>query len=127
MASLVGDPPPLLEKQEMSQYSLFIDDERDPPRNDGRNWIIARDWDEVFACIIMHGMPTYISFDHDLGEDTYTGHDIAKFLVGFDMDGEPGFTLPEEFGYYVHSQNPVGRDNINGIFQSYLQFKANNT
>ena len=35
----------------MSRYCLFIDDERYPPRNDGRNWHVARNWDDVLMCL----------------------------------------------------------------------------
>lgn len=110
----------------MSRYSLFIDDERDPPRNDGRIWHVARDWEDVMMSLRIHGMPSYISFDHDLGEGKHTGHDIAKFLIELDIGGDDDFALPEDFSYYVHSQNPVGRDNIQGILDSYLRFRNEN-
>jgi hypothetical protein len=106
----------------MARYSLFIDDERDPPR-DGRNWIVARHWEEVMMTLRRNGMPGYISFDHDLGQDYHTGHDIAKLLIDLDMDGDDDFALPPEFDFYVHSQNPVGRDNINGLLTKYLEFR----
>lgn len=105
------------------RYSLFIDDERDPPRNDGRYWLVARDWRGVMTLLRVHGMPGYISFDHDLGEDTHTGYDIAKFLVALDMDGEAEFQLPKGFDFYVHSQNPVGRDNIEKYLRNYLEHR----
>lgn len=51
---------------------------------------------------------SFISFDHDLGEDENgTGYDVAKFI--------------EEYAYYgkikpikwaIHSANPVGKENI---------------
>jgi hypothetical protein len=107
----------------MSRYSLFIDDERLPNFNDGRKWIIARDWEDVLMCLRIHGMPGYISFDHDLGADTHTGYDIAKFLVELDQNGDPDFALPEEFDFYVHSQNPVGKRNIECYLNRYLEFK----
>lgn len=110
----------------MSSYSLFIDDERFPPRNDGRNWIIARDWEDVMMCFRIHGMPAYISFDHDLGDVKHTGHDIAKFIVELDIAGEDQFKLPAGFDFYVHSQNPIGKENIEGTLHGYFRFKENN-
>jgi len=110
----------------MSRYSLFIDDERFPPRNDGRNWVIARDWEEVMMCLRIHGMPGYISFDHDLGDEKHTGYDIVKFLVELDMGEDLEFTLPEEFDYYVHSQNPIGKENIERYLDNYLRFRQKN-
>ena len=110
----------------MSGYHLFIDDERDPPR-DGNIWHVARDWEDVMMALRIHGMPQFISFDHDLGDDTYTGHDIAKLLVELDMSAieqdDSDFALPQGFDFYVHSQNPVGRDNIEGILRSYMKHK----
>lgn len=105
------------------RYSLFIDDERDPPRNDGRNWIVARDYLDVMLSLRRNGMPGYISFDHYLGENQKTGHDIAKMLVDLDLGGDPEFAIPEGFSYCVHSQNPVGRDDIDGLLGRYLHFR----
>lgn len=107
----------------MSRYSLFIDDERYPPRNDGRNWVIARDWEDTMMSLRRHGMPGYISFDHDLGEDRHTGYDIAKFLVDLDMNGEDDFKLPADFEFYVHSQNPIGKANIEHYLNNYLEHR----
>lgn len=104
-------------------YSLFIDDERFPPENDGYDWIIARDWDDVKSIIRLNGMPIFLSFDHDLGDHTYSGHEIIKFIVELDMDGDPDFYIPEDFGYYVHSQNPIGKANITGYIASYIRSK----
>jgi hypothetical protein len=107
----------------MSRYSLFIDDERYPPRNDGRLWVTARDFEDVMMSLRIHGMPGHISFDHDLGAETKTGYDIVKFIVELDMEPESGFHLPDEFTYYVHSQNPVGKMNIEKYLENYLTFK----
>ena len=102
-------------------WNLFIDDERFPP-NDSREWVICRDNFEVFDRIEELGMPSYISFDHDLGEHTlWTGYSIAKRLVEMDMQGIDEF--PDNFNYYVHSQNPVGKANIEGLLNGYLQAK----
>lgn len=109
----------------MRRYSLFIDDERFPPRNDGREWKIARDMEDVMMCLRIHGMPGYISFDHDLGDDIPTGYDIAKFLVELDMGDDPDFALPEKFEFYVHSQNPIGKKNIESYLTNYLKHRSN--
>jgi hypothetical protein len=109
----------------MPRYSLFIDDERFPPQ-DRKNWVIARNWENVMMSLRMHGMPGFISFDHDLGDDTHSGMDIAKFLVNLDIDGEDDFKLPPEFDFYVHSQNPVGKENIEKYLRQYLEFRKHN-
>ncbi len=74
------------------------------------------------------GCPSYISFDHDLGESTATGQplesgfDLAKWLVNSDLDGT--ITIPSDFKYDIHSANPVGVANIRGLLDKYLRFRA---
>lgn len=100
-------------------YKLFIDDERFPP-DDGGDWVIARDLYEVAEIVENRGCPSFISFDHDLGADTPDGHDIAKYLVNLDVDLNQTF-IKDGFEFYVHSQNPVGAANINGLIAQYLE------
>lgn len=107
-------------------YALFIDDEREPV-NDGRNWRIARSLAQVEALLSIYGAPNHVSFDHDLGDGEPTGHDIAKAMIEGDL-GERAHTgfalgLHPDFTYYVHSQNPVGKANIEGLLDSYLRQK----
>lgn len=96
---------------------LFIDDERYPP-DDGKHWIIARSLDEVMQWYAFGNKADFISFDHDLGDKTPTGMDIAHWLINQDMD-YPGI-LPHGFTFYVHSQNPVGKANIESLLNAYL-------
>lgn len=108
-------------------YRLFLDDERMPP-NDGHEWVIARNINDVIDIIENMGMPDYISFDHDLGENwivTGTGYHVAKHLV--DLDLYTDYKFPEKFSYYVHSQNPVGKKNIETYLDNYLRFKKENS
>ncbi len=121
-------------------YSLFIDDERFPARDldhAGKPWVIARSLDEVRAVIAKRGPPDFISFDHDLGDQSPSGLDIAKAMVAADMISragslddewdilavgfdEVGFRLPETFSFTIHSMNSVGGPNIKALLQSYL-------
>ncbi|WP_435230985.1 cyclic-phosphate processing receiver domain-containing protein [Pseudopelagicola sp. nBUS_20] len=107
-------------------YALFIDDERDPP-NDGRPWRIARTLRQVDQTLSEYGAPVYISFDHDLGEHEPTGYDIVKAMVEGDMGERPnsGFEtgLHHKLNFYVHSQNPIGKENIEGLLTNYLRHK----
>ena len=69
----------------------------------------------------------YISFDHDLGDedDGETGYDYAKRLVEMDMDTDfPKYKFPDDFSFYVHSQNPIGKANIEGLLNGYLKHKG---
>jgi hypothetical protein len=107
-------------------YALFIDDERAPP-NDGRSWRIGRTLAQVEQMLTQYGAPVYISFDHDLGEEEPTGYDIVKAMVEGDMGERPdsGFEvgLHPELDFYVHSQNPIGKANIESLLANYLKHK----
>lgn len=97
-------------------YKLFLDDIRAPPSED---WVLARSFTE--ACIILKtkGFPWLVSFDHDLGEEN-SGYDFAHVLIEEDLNNQ---TMPEDFDYDVHSQNPVGKKNIDALLGNYLMFK----
>jgi len=105
-----------------------------------REWFVVRSYDEFVSWINDNGLPELISFDNDLADEHYvpkelwndydkskehqeaqeykekTGLECAKWLVDYCMDNNKN--LPK---YIVHSQNPVGADNINGLFKSYLK------
>lgn len=97
---------------------LYLDDLRPVPSG----WAVARSFDDAVAYVETHGVPSMISFDHDLGEAEGvllpTGYDFAKWLVERDLD-RPGF-IPADFQFTVHSANPVGARNITGYLEGYL-------
>jgi hypothetical protein len=124
-------------------YYLFLDDVRKPSdvkwsvshlgHSDGElpalPWTIIRDFDEFVKCIDTNGIPLVVAFDHDLAPDHYpttanlspdydkhekTGFHCAKFLVEVCIDTKQ--KLPDEV--FVHSLNPVGRENILSIFNT---------
>lgn len=105
-------------------YRLFLDDERFPP-NDGMDWVIVRDYASATEFVMKNGGPLFCSFDHDLGSGP-SGYDFVKWLVEHDQnsieDGK-GDVLTNEFNFYVHSQNPVGKENIVRHMKNYLKFK----
>lgn len=99
---------------------LFIDDERFPP-DDGNTWIICRSSRDAIH-EIEDGCPKFISFDHDLG-----GADIAMIVVDWMIDTDlnmGGRYIPVDFDFYVHSQNSVGRENIEKKLRRYLRFRS---
>lgn len=125
-------------------WLLFLDDEREPSRSIEdddyrrgvglppvpaslrllpRRWTVARSVDEAKELIERLGPPSFVAFDHDLGADLPTGHDLAKWLVEMDLEGR--FELPLGFSYEVHSANPVGAANIKGLLAGYLAFRRN--
>lgn len=116
-------------------YYLFLDDVRVPKdvkwvTLPAVNWVIVRNYDEFVKTITEKGLPFFISFDHDLGEEHYprTGHggriQLPKVI--------PYDTYKEKTGYHcaqwlvnhchehkkrlpvfiVHSLNSVGKENI---------------
>lgn len=106
-------------------YRMFIDDERDPP-NGETDWVVCRNAQSVFYWIATKGFPSFISFDHDLGRCDMTGYDIVKDLVEEDLT-RGGRFIPADFSFYVHSQNPVGAENISKLLENYLKHRTQNT
>ena len=98
--------------------NLYLDDERTPKTN--RPWRIVRNFEEATFFVSLYGIPNYISFDHDLGEEK-TGYDFAKWLVELDLNGVHKF--PSNFEFNVHSANPIGAKNINDYLTSYFKAK----
>ena len=70
--------------------------------------------------ITQNGLPDFISFDNDLGVGYGEGYSCAKFVVDYCLDHN--MYLP---GYYVHSMNPVARDNINNLFENFKEMFQN--
>ena len=100
---------------------IFLDDIRNPPFPD--SWTVIRSYEHAVQYVKEHGVPSHISFDHDLGDQgTKTGHDFAKWLVEYDMDYD---VIPEDFTYAVHSANPPGANNIRTLLRNYLEHKYN--
>jgi hypothetical protein len=99
------------------QYNLFIDDLREPPA--GTDYIVARSSTEAIGWVVLRGIPKHISFDHDLGgEDTSMVflHWLANKVIDEELEFPRGFT------YAVHSQNPVGAQNIRGFMDCLLKY-----
>lgn len=96
--------------------NLYLDDLRSTPENFERVY----DYDEFVNFINKNGVPEFISFDHDLGEGK-TGFDCAKFLVEFCMDNGVS-----DINFQVHSQNPVGKENIEKLLDNFNRLKNQN-
>ena len=107
----------------MSSWKLYLDDIRSPK---DPTFVISRNVEDAKKLVETCGMPTFISFDHDLGMDKKgnvlsSGYDFAKWLVEMDMDGI--YVFPENFSFNVHSMNPVGSKNIHDFMNGYLEYK----
>ena len=104
------------------RWSLFLDDERFPVMSHScDDWLIARNVVDAFWLIENLGMPHRMSLDHDLGENIPTGYDFIKQLVEKDMNNEIDISVVTNF--YVHSQNPVGAENIRKYWDNYRASK----
>lgn len=97
-------------------WKLFIDDERYPVHEN--EWTVARDFDDACFLVIKQGIPNQISFDHDLGQGP-TGAAFANWLINYMLDNNIKF--PKNFQYFVHSQNPIGAQNIRGKIDAAIQ------
>lgn len=103
-------------------YKLFLDDERFPVE-DGGKWIICRTVEDAIWTVEHHGLPSFISFDNDLGEGQDEGRLFARWFVEYLYDFTPDQF--KEFDFYVHSQNPVARECINSLLTDYLNHRRN--
>jgi len=118
---------------------LWLDDVRDPFRND---WLVfspiedpydvvwVKSYKEFVAWITENGLPDGICFDHDLADFYYdpsryqetviwhekTGMDCAKWLVEYCMDNDK--PLPR---WNIQSANDVGKENIQRYLVNYLK------
>ncbi len=112
----------------MRKKLIWLDDIRDP-YDKNFNWLeyspIGKDvdtiwlknYDEFIRFIQTEGLPEGICFDHDLGEDSPTGYDCAKWLIDYCIDNK--IKLPK---WYCQTANPVGRKNIDSILINYLKY-----
>lgn len=131
--------------------NLFLDDYREPIdcasymyrkgvdcKIYHAEWDIVRSYGQFVKWIETNGMPKMISFDHDLGDVAelkeslpveeyfdidnnreYNGMDCAKWLVEYCM--ERNLLLPY---CVVHSANPAGTENIEGLLKSFTKHQT---
>lgn len=110
---------------ENGKIIYWLDDERDPKKHlpnrcktDTVLWF--KNFESFVGAVIDYPMPDVVWFDHDLGNGK-TGKDCADFLVDYCLDHS--LPLPE---YHSQSQNPVGKNNIMKLLDSYNKFYKNN-
>lgn len=106
--------------KQSNNWTLFIDDERYPNDPNSR---IARNSADAIWLVDNLGIPKHIDFDHDLGGDDTS----MKFLMWLEeklIDGK--LVIREDFTYSVHSQNPIGRKNIQDKMDLYIKHFSTN-
>lgn len=98
-------------------WHLFLDDERFPAKPRPET-VICRTAAEARDAVSARGCPAEMDLDHDLGD----GEDAMGFLRWFADEALDGRVLvPDGFAWAVHSQNPVGRRNIEGFMTGLLR------
>lgn len=107
----------IFQKYRGMHYNLFLDDERNPGKDfpPGLSYVV-RSYDEAIDYVNNYGLPAFISFDHDLGEEE-TGYDFAKWLVDYCII----LDIKPTFNFYVHSQNPIGKTNIEELLNNFKE------
>ena len=108
-------------------YHLFLDDDRlakdafeytQNPLYADRKWHTVKTYEEFVDYVAnMYAedkLPLIISFDHDLGDNTLSGYDCAKWLINFCIDTDSPLPI-----CMVHSMNPVGKANIISLLKSF--------
>lgn len=121
-------------------YNLFLDDFREPEDAFDYThnqlyligWVVVRSYEEFVNHIEKNGIPVAISFDHDLADVHYrkktdyddenaekTGYHCAKWFINYCIDNN--YDIPETI--LVHSMNPVGKLNIQSLFDTYEKCK----
>ena len=81
-------------------------------------WV--KDYFQFRKWVSKNGLPDGICFDHDLGEDTPTGYDCAKWLVNYCLDHQASLPV-----WSSQSANPVGKSNINRLLKNFLKVQEN--
>lgn len=73
-------------------------------------FVWVKNFEEFTGFILKNGIPQFISFDHDLGKGLKKGFECAKWLLNYCKANNK--ELPR---FYVHSANPNGQREINGL------------
>lgn len=110
-------------------YKIFLDDIRVPtdiyPKDKNEDWVVVRNLTDFKNTINTLGVPIFISFDHDISDfdkdtnEEYTGLTCAKFLVDYCIDN-----ICVLCDFKVHSSNPCGSENINGLLNGFKKFQT---
>lgn len=100
-----------------SAWTLFLDDERYPSKLTPTT-VVCRSSDEAIRVTSKRGCPVHIDFDHDLGPGD-TSMKYISWLGNQILDDN--ISIPPGFTYAIHSQNPVGRKNIESYVDQLIK------
>ena len=100
-------------------YKLYIDDDpkfRPTPIENNVVWMRAYSNTGALDIIERYGYPDHISFDHDLGKNQVVTEFITIILTKLIDEHKD---IP--FSYDIHSKNPLAKERIDSLFQSYYK------
>jgi len=98
------------------KINLWIDEHRLPP-DEYIAWC-TNSTNAINFIDKFWGRIEVISFDHDLGEESYgTGYDVLKFIE----EKVYRFSWEPRMEFRIHSANPVGRKNMQAAIVSISQ------
>ena len=110
-------------------YAIFLDDERTPdqvywvdyaniPVFASNSWRIVRTFAQFKEAIATYGMPSAVSYDHDIQDfndgNEYTGTTCARWLLDYCLEQQ--LTTPPAV---IHSQNGEGASTIKSLYRSF--------
>lgn len=116
----------------MNELNIYLDDLREDLQKEfthpiyaTEEWIWIKSHEEFVEWVQKNGLPKRVSFDHDMSPEHYSGawypygksknktgwHTALWFCEYCKKQGE----WPE---IYVHSRNPIGRNNIKNLFRA---------
>lgn len=109
---------------------VFLDDERNPEDvtwisyKEKMSWIVVRtmqDFKDVVGNLLKLEDQFAVSFDHDIQDfsngSELTGYDCIKWMVDECVSSDTKFPIA-----YFHTQNPIGKKNMEGYYNSGLNF-----
>lgn len=96
-------------------WKLWLDDQildpETPARHTPEGFLGAKSTEEARAIALLRGPPSFMDLDHDLG-----GDDTAMAFLRWLTYEYPEGPVPQ---YRVHSQNPIGIQNIISYMESW--------
>jgi tRNA nucleotidyltransferase/poly(A) polymerase len=105
--------------KQLNEYKVFLDDLRDPAivYKNHDEFVVVRTFEEFKDLVNRQGVPSYIAFDHDLGEIdgsiSPSGYDAAKWLV-YEKEADI-----RNMQYACHSDNVQTRVQITGLLDNW--------
>ena len=107
-------------------WEMFIDDERFPGKDVSDSVVVVRSSQEAIEfCKAAKSLPKNIMFDHDLGGDD-TSMRFIRWMVDELYNDEPKYKFHPDFKFSVHSQNPVGAENIKSYMNQLIDDQKGN-